>query len=237
MSSPGDAMHIHCLQHVPFESPGGIVAWAEARGHEFTVTRLFANEPIPDASSLDALVVMGGPMGVHDDAQHPWMRGEKHLILAALETDRHVLGICLGAQMIAHVGGARVYRNRFQEIGWFPVEATDDGVERYVLPRLFSAFHWHGDTFQLPAGAEHLARTDACEHQMFMVGDRVLGIQFHLETTPEDIAGMLAHAGNDLPEGPYVQGPEEMTSASDACVQAHRLLEEVLDRWMGVTVE
>lgn len=230
-------MHIHCLQHVPFESPGWISAWANARNHEFTVTRLFEGAPLPDASSFDALVVMGGPMGVHDEADHPWMRGEKHLVIAALEGDRHVLGVCLGAQMIAHTGGARVYRNRFQEIGWFPVEATAEGVARFALPHSFRAFHWHGDTFQLPAGALNLARTDACEHQMFMMGDRVLGIQFHLEVTESEIAGMLDHAGNDLPDGPYVQKAEDIMMASSAGSESsHALLESVLDRWIGVKV-
>ena len=228
-------VHIHCLQHVPFEPSGAISAWAHARGHEFTVTRLFDGEPLPEPGSLEALVVMGGPMGVHDEADHPWMRGEKHLVAAMLEANRSVLGVCLGAQMIAHVSGARVYRNRFHEIGWFPVEATDEGVARLALPRAFTAFHWHGDTFHLPDGAVHLARTDACEQQMFMLGERVLGIQFHLEVNPEEIAAMLAATG-ELPEGPYVQDADRMKNASGACEASHRLLDAVLDRWAGVGV-
>lgn len=224
-------MRVHCLQHVAFEPAGEIGTWAHARGHDFTVTRLFDGEPLPELSTLDMLVVMGGPMGVHDEAHHPWMRGEKHLIAAAMEENRRVLGVCLGAQLIADVAGARVYRNRFQEIGWFPVEATDGGAARFGLPRRFRAFHWHGDTFQLPPGAVHLARTDACEQQMFALGERVLGIQFHFEVGPDDVAGMLAHAGADLPEGPYVQLPDEMRSCAAACEVSHRLLDEVLDRW------
>ncbi|HEX6791722.1 MAG TPA: type 1 glutamine amidotransferase [Candidatus Krumholzibacteria bacterium] len=229
-------MHIHCLQHVSYEPAAGISTWAHARGHEFTVTRLFANEPLPELSTMDALVVMGGPMGVHDDALYPWMRGEKHVVAAALEAGKPVLGVCLGAQMIAHASGARVYRNRFQEIGWFPVEATDAGVEKMALPRSFDAFHWHGDTFQLPAGALQLARTGACENQMFAVSDRVLGIQFHLEVTPNEIAGMLAGSG-DLPEGPYVQSAERMRDAAAACEASGRLLASVLDRWAKAGVE
>lgn len=225
-------MHIHCLQHVSFEPAAGISTWAHARGHEFTVTRLFANEPLPDVSAIEALVVMGGPMGVHDEAMHPWMRGEKHMVAAALETGLPVLGVCLGAQMIAHVSGARVYRNRFQEIGWFPVEATDAGVEKMALPRTFRAFHWHGDTFQLPANAVQLARTDACEQQMFLLADRVLGIQFHLEVGPDEVAAMLAGAG-ELPEGPYVQSAERMKDAAEDSAASSLLLETVLDRWAG----
>lgn len=228
-------MRVHCLQHVPCEPAARISDWAHARGHDFTVTRLFAAEPLPELPAMDALVVMGGPMGVHDEADHPWMRGEKHVIAAALEAGRHVLGVCLGAQMIAHVSGARVYRNRFQEIGWFSVEATDAGMDRLALPRRFNAFHWHGDTFQLPDGAVQLARTGACEQQMFTMGGRVLGIQFHLEVSPAEIAGMLAAAG-DLPEGPYVQPREPMLDSGDACGASHRLLDVVLDRWVAVDV-
>jgi GMP synthase-like glutamine amidotransferase len=226
-------MRIHCLQHVPFESPGWIQTWSGAHDHELVMVRLFADEPLPSPSEVEALVVMGGPMGVHDDAQHPWMKGEKHLVAAALEAEKRVLGVCLGAQMIAHVSGARVYRNRFQEIGWFPVEAMPEGVARFALPHSFSAYHWHGDTFQLPDGAIHLARTDGCEQQMFLLGDRVIGIQFHLEVTPEDIAAMCAHAGNDLPDGPYVQAADRMQDSSQGCASSHRLLDVLLDRWMG----
>lgn len=226
-------MRIHCLQHVSHEPAGRIATWAGANGHEFTVTRLFDQEPLPEVSSLDALVVMGGPMGVHDEAVHPWMRGEKHLVSAAIDAEKPVLGVCLGAQMIAHVSGARVYRNRFHEIGWFPVEATDEGTSRLGLPRLFQAFHWHGDTFALPAGAVHLARTDACEQQMFAMDGRILGIQFHLEVTPDEIAGMLAGVGDELPEGPYVQRPEALEKSADACEHSNRLLDDVLARWMG----
>ena len=228
-------MNIHCLQHVSFEPAGRISTWSHARGHEFTVTRLFADEPLPEPGALDALVVMGGPMGVHDEADHAWMRGEKHLVAAVLEANRPVLGVCLGAQMIAHVSGARVYRNRFQEIGWFPVEATDEGVTRLALPRTFGAFHWHGDTFQLPTGAVNLARTDACEQQMFTLGERVLGIQFHLEVTPDEISAMLDAAGR-LPNGPYVQAADRMQDSGDACEASHALLDALLDRWAGVGV-
>lgn len=226
-------MRIHCLQHVPFESPGWIATWSSARGHDLAMVRLFAEEPLPSPSEVEALVVMGGPMGVHDDADHPWMKGEKHLVAAVLAAEKYVLGVCLGAQMIAHASGARVYRNRFQEIGWFPVEATPEGVTRFGLPRTFPAFHWHGDTFHLPDGAANLARTDACEQQMFMLGERVLGIQFHLEVTPDDVAAMCAHAGHDLPEGPYVQTADGMRDSSRGCESSHRLLDSLLDRWMG----
>jgi GMP synthase-like glutamine amidotransferase len=218
---------------VSFESPAHILTWAGTRQHEFVITRLFDGDPLPSLPALDALVVMGGPMSVHDEAHFPWLRDEKHIIATAIESGVRVLGVCLGAQLIAQVSGARVYRNRFQEIGWFPVEASGEGMERFALPHRFDAFHWHGDTFHLPAGAVHLARTDGCEQQMFAMGERVLGIQFHLEVTPSEIKGMVAHAGIDLPEGPYVQPPEQLEQSSAACAKSHALLDDVLDRWIG----
>ena len=230
-------MRIHCLQHVPFESPGYIASWCDRRGHELVATRLYADEPLPRGEDVEALVVMGGPMGVHDDAAHPWMKGEKHLIASVLEAEKRVFGVCLGAQMIANVSGARVYRNRFQEIGWFPVEATREGVFRLELPGQFPAFHWHGDTFQLPAGAVNVARTDACEHQMFVVGERVIGVQFHLEVMPSDVASMCAHAGHDLPEGPYVQAADKMRNFTEAYESSHQLMVSLLDRWIGERAE
>ncbi|HET6350280.1 MAG TPA: type 1 glutamine amidotransferase [Candidatus Krumholzibacteria bacterium] len=225
-------MRVHCLQHVAYESPGRIRAWTESHGHEFSMTRLHAGDPLPSLAAMDALVVMGGPMGVHDDSQHAWMRGEKHLIAGAIEGGKRVLGVCLGAQMIAHAMGARVYRNRFQEIGWFPVEATDACTSRFGWPRHFDAFHWHGDTFALPEGAEQLARTGACEQQMFAIEDRIVGIQFHLEVTPDDIENMLAHS-EDLPEGPYVRTVDAIERSSRDCAQSHRRLDDVLSRWLG----
>ena len=176
-------------------------------------------------------------MGVHDHAGHPWMQGEKHLIAAVLGAEKRVFGVCLGAQMIAHVSGARVYRNRFQEIGWYQVEATREGVSRLALPRSFVTFHWHGDTFHLPAGAVNVARTGACEHQMFVMGERVIGIQFHLEVMASDVASMCAHAGHDLPEGPYVQTVDEMRDFTEAYESSHQLMVALLDGWMGERVQ
>jgi GMP synthase-like glutamine amidotransferase len=225
-------MRIHCLQHVPFESPGHIRAWCAGRGHDLAMVRLYADEPVPSPSDVEALVVMGGPMGVHDDGQHAWMKGEQHLIGATLEAGKRVFGVCLGAQMIAHVSGERVYRNRFQEIGWFPLDTTPAGVA-FGLPPRFSAFHWHGDTFHLPTGSSLLARSDACENQMFALGENVIGTQFHLEVTPQDVAAMCDDAGDDLPEGPYVQAAEKMRNSNQECASSQRLLESILDRWMG----
>mgnify|MGYP000849044073 CR=1 FL=1 len=183
-------MRIHALQHVPFEPPGSIEAWARHAGHALAITHLYRGDPLPAVEEPDLLVVLGGPMSVHDEARYPWLIDEKRFIERAIAAGRRVLGICLGAQLIAQVLGARVYANDEKEIGWFAVEATAAARTAAVFegfpPRLL-AFHWHGETFDIPAGAVHAARSAACAHQAFAFGDRVVGLQFHLETTPNPI--------------------------------------------------
>jgi GMP synthase (glutamine-hydrolysing) len=174
---------------------------------------------------------MGGPMSVHDSARFPWLTEEKRLIEAAMQAEKRVLGVCLGAQLIADVLGARVYKNRFQEIGWFPVHSTEVGRAQWNLPREFPVFHWHGDTFDLPKAAVHLAKSAACEQQMFVLGDKVLGIQFHAEVTRAGIEDFVRHGSSELGEGPYVQSVSTMGGIDGDIVSAHTLLDVILDRW------
>jgi GMP synthase (glutamine-hydrolysing) len=222
---------VHCIEHVAFETPGRIADWVVERGHSFASTRVYDGEPFPSLDSFDALVVMGGPMGVHDDERFAWLADEKRLIDEALRADKRVLGVCLGAQLIANVLGARVYRNRFQEIGWFPVQIAEAGRAPWGLPREILAFHWHGDAFDLPRDAVHLAKSAACEHQMFAIGTNVLGIQFHLEVTRAGVEDMLRHGAADLGEGPYVQTPAAMLAGEATFAASHALLDAILDRW------
>jgi len=212
-------MRIHCLQHVPFEGPFGIADWADARGHSVTVTPLYAGVPPPDPADFDWLVIMGGPMGVVDEPQFPWLVPEKALIRASIAAGKTVVGVCLGAQLIAEVLGARVYRNPEKEIGWLPIELTAAGQASAVcgfLPPSLTVFHWHGDTFDLPAGAVQLARSAACAQQAFLYGGRVLGLQFHLESTPQSVAGLCAECADELVPGPHVQTAARMLTASPA---------------------
>ncbi len=119
-------MRIHSLQHVPFEGLGSIEAWARDRGHSLTVTRFWAGDALPPPGALDWLIVMGGPMSVHDEAERSWLKAEKRFLRAALDAGKRVLGICLGAQLLAEAMGARIARARAKEIGWFPVTLTPE---------------------------------------------------------------------------------------------------------------
>ena len=227
------AMHAHYFQHVPFEALGAIEPWLLERGFEITRTAFFADGAPPSPESIDFLIVMGGPMSVNDEAIHPWLAGEKAFLRSFLASGKPVLGICLGAQLIASALGARVHRNPEPEIGWFPLEGLPV-ADGFGFPGSFTAFHWHGETFDLPDGATSLARSEACENQAFRLGDRVIGLQFHLETTPESAAALVEHCADELVEAPWIQVPDTLRAGPAGGLEAvHSLLGELLDALVG----
>ena len=220
---------VQVLQHVAFEDPGAITPWLLERGHRISTTRLYLNELPPAPEDVDWLIIMGGPMGVHDEAELPWLGAEKTFIRACIDAGKTVLGICLGAQLIADVMGARVHRNAETEIGWFPVSA----VGSHPLAKIFSdnpvVFHWHGDTFAIPDGAEHLCRSTACDNQAFLLGDRVLGLQFHLETTAAGVAALCQDCNMNPGTGRWVQPAGNMLAESSHYARCHALLHTLLN--------
>ena len=208
-------MRVRCFQHVPFEGLGLIDRWLRARGHEVSFTRWWAGDAAPDADDYDWLVVMGGPMNVYQHRDYPWLVAEKAALCSAFSEGKRVLGVCLGAQLIADALGAKVVQNAEREIGWWPVRAVppEAGAAggRYAFPAFTTVLHWHGDTFSLPTGATRLATSAACAQQAFAWGERVLALQFHLEME----AGALREISEACPEdlkcgGPWVQSAEEL---------------------------
>jgi GMP synthase (glutamine-hydrolysing) len=225
-------MRIHYLQHVPFEGPAFILSWATARKASVTHTLLYKNEECPPAESFDCLVVMGGPMGVHDETTYPWLTEEKALIESAIAAGKKVLGICLGAQLLALVLGAKVGRNAHREIGWFPVSRTIDGLRSPLMrpfPEEFMAFHWHGDTFDIPKGAVHCAASEVCAHQAFIYNNTAVGFQYHLESTPESIRGLIQNCSSDIVAGRFVQTAEVMLAGNGHCAGSNELMAAFLD--------
>ena len=207
-------MRAHYLQHVPFESLGSIEPWLKTNGYEITKTPFFESAELPDIDKIDLLIVMGGPMSVNDEDVLPWLISEKQFIRDTIGTGKPVLGVCLGAQLIASALGANVYKNSVKEIGWFPIErVSSDGGSTLSFPPSMEVFHWHGETLDLPAGATRLARSEACENQAFQLGRRVIGLQFHLETTPESARAIVFNCRAELIPSQYVQTEAQILSA------------------------
>lgn len=226
-------MHIHYLQHVPFEGPGSILDWVQRGGHTLGVTRFYCGDHLPAADTLDLLVVMGGPMNVYEETRYPWLVNEKRFIEQAIAAGRRVLGICLGAQIVADVLGAKVYANADKEIGWFPVEATQGASDAGLFaafPRQIDAFHWHGDTFDIPPGAVHVARSAGCENQAFVYDERIVGLQFHLETTPANAQQIVAYCADEIVEDRFIQSPQVMLANPHRFRAINYAMRELLDR-------
>jgi GMP synthase-like glutamine amidotransferase len=202
-------MNIHTLQHVSFESPGMITDWAGARQHQLHYTYLFAEKIVyPELTAFDMLLIMGGPMGVYEEAQWHWMAEEKAFIKQAVEAGKIVLGICLGSQLLAEALGAKVYPHHTKEIGFFPVTKTNEVLLNHV-PEQWMVFHWHGDTFDLPEGAVLLASSAACKNQAYRKG-RCVGLQFHPEADAALIQQMMRHEKGELVKDAYVQTEQEI---------------------------
>jgi GMP synthase (glutamine-hydrolysing) len=219
------------FQHLHCEGPGAIADWARARGHAIATTRLDLGEPLPPPDAVDFLVVMGGPMNIYQDRDHPWLRDEREFIAAHISAGKPTVGVCLGAQFLADALGARVMQNPEIEIGCFPVEFTAEARTRFpFLPETLPVTHWHGDTFDLPRGAMRLASSAGCLDQGFVFGDHVLALQFHPEVSGEDLAAWLQAFGGELPPGRYVSSAEEiLATPADVFTAGHATLTSLLD--------
>jgi GMP synthase-like glutamine amidotransferase len=226
----GEKMRAHYLQHVWFEGLGSIKPWLEEEGYEITSTKFFKSELLPDPKLIDLLIVMGGPMSVNDRERYPWIVPEIRFINKVIKLEKPVLGICLGAQFIASAMGATIYQNSEKEIGWFSVEGISlADTSNFRFPQSMTVFHWHGETFDLPQGATHLARSQGCENQAFQLGKSVIGLQFHLETTPESAMELVSSCRDELQQAKYVQTESEILSAKPETYNSiNRLMREIL---------
>ncbi|MFK4446845.1 GMP synthase-like glutamine amidotransferase [Caballeronia udeis] len=211
-------MKVHVLQHASFEGLGNMEAWLRERDARISFSRLYESPVLPgiaEPGNIDLLIVLGGPMSVNDEAVLPWLAPEKCFIAAAIERGVAVLGVCLGAQLIAAAKGAKVYPANEKEIGWHPVSGTSRQASAFRFPDEVDVFHWHGETFDLPADAINLARSASCTNQAFQLGSRVIGLQFHLEVMRESVAGILDHCAGDLTIGRYVQSESHIRAAPE----------------------
>lgn len=224
-------MNIHILQHMLHEGAGSIADWATERGHNQHIHHLYQDEAPPAIADFDLLVVLGGDMSVHDQADHPWLAPERELIKAALAAGKPVVGFCLGAQQIAFALGAAVYPHDQREVGFWPIRKLADVLP---LPDELKVLHWHGDTFDLPPGAQLFASSEGCRNQMFLAADgHALGLQCHIETTAEmvddfcrdDAAYLIPPPGH----GRWMQSAERMLAEQHAYAPMRSALFNLLD--------
>ncbi|NIM07420.1 MAG: hypothetical protein GTN65_17830, partial [Armatimonadetes bacterium] len=188
-------MSVLILKNIISEGPGTIEEFLRDKGRPYSVVELGEGETPPPLDGFETLVVMGGPMAIYEAEKYGFLKEGFKAIEEALKREMSVLGICLGAQAVAHVLGAKVYKGHTQEMGWLDVELTYAGLEDRVVSTLsdggggrIKVFHWHGDTFNLPGGARRLARSKDYENQAFGYGKKVYGLQFHIEVTPEMVS-------------------------------------------------
>ena len=230
-------MKVYALQHVATE-PLGIIADAlQARGVSAQYVRPYAGEAVP--RSLDdaaGLVVMGGPMGVYQQDEFPFLRDEIRLIERALGDGKPALGVCLGSQLLAAALGAEVRKGERKEIGWFAVSLTGEGRRDPLFanaPPRFTAYHWHGDVFDLPRGAAGLASSEQTRHQAFRFGANVYGLLFHLEATPQIVADMVTAFADELEEE-RLDGREIIGPMGDHLPALTETGATVFDRWAAL---
>lgn len=231
-------MHIEVLQHVSQEGPEAIATWAEIGGHDLHITHLYRGDALPDSRNCDLLVIMGGPMGVHDEDEYPWLADEKRYISEMLTRETHILGVCLGAQLLAGVLGGEVTPAPEKEIGWFPIQTlqhTSDVFEGF--PDKLTVLHWHGDTFTLPTHAEWIAQSHACPMQAFDYRGQAVGLQFHLEMTPEGLEKICGASADELgQEGPWIQSEHDILNSVEYFGTCHRTLYALLNNLTSARV-
>lgn len=229
-------LNIHYYQHVNYEGLAAIQKWCDENGHNLTRTNFKNDEPIPNPDFYDALIVLGGPMSVHDEVKYPWLIREKRSIDRALNDGKKVLGICLGAQLLAESLGGKVTKSSNVEIGWHKVYLNNESnnSKHFIdFPKEFYSFHWHGEEFQLPNNCTNIAYSDACANQIFTYGDLAVGFQCHPEQNEYSIGRMIDRAGGSLKPEKFVNSREDIIKNIHYAKMNNDLLFKFLDSFLN----
>jgi len=224
-------MKILIFKHIADEPAGHAEQWAVERGHTFSYHFWDNDHVLTALPEFDLLVIMGGLMGAYEEDTYPWLIREKILIREAIENNSKVVGICLGAQLIASAMGAGVYKNTNAEIGFHPVIIPGNNDEWFPESgNGFNVFQWHGDTFDLPEGARLIATSENVKNQAFIIGNNTLALQFHPEMDQNIVEGLLCEAYDKEKASPWKQKQETIRQNLDCTTHGKQLLFYMLDK-------
>lgn len=227
-------MTLYALQHVPFEGTAAVGRWAERHAIPVEPVPVYQGAALPDPDACQRIVVLGGPMNIHEEQSHPWLAEEKAFLRRAIDGGARVLGLCLGGQLLADCLGASVVPGPHKEIGWFPVRFSEAARAHPLFqgfPEALEVMHWHGDTFSLPPGCSRVAASPACPEQGYVhESGRVVGLQFHMEWDRAAVQALVEHCPEDLEPGPFVQEPATMLRDDAPFEAANAWMERLLDR-------
>ena len=209
-------MEILVFQHHPLEGLGTIRHWLESHQVSITYHKFFEDQSIPNIDEYDGLIIMGGPMSVNDEDEHPWITEAVKTIKRAIDCNKKVLGICLGAQLIAKSLGAIVKPNQHREIGLHPISPVKtSNTDVFTFPNPLNVIHWHSQTFDIPLNATHIAQSEACTNQGFQIGKNVIGLQFHLELDKDSLKSLVQEFKDQLIQDQYVHNEGRINSITD----------------------
>jgi GMP synthase-like glutamine amidotransferase len=231
-------MKVHYFQHVSFEGLGYIETWLNENKHSVSSTKFFEkNYVIPEINEIEALIVLGGPMSVYDESKYPWLHEEKIFIEDCILDGKKVLGICLGAQLMAVCLGSNVFTAKNKEIGWFEVEPTKECEKIPWLYELFrknpTVFHWHGDKFEIPySNCFSFLSSKANDNQAFYYDKNVIGLQFHIEVNENTTNLMLENGYGEIQEQQFIQSENEIIKGLANVENCNEIMNKLLLNWL-----